>query len=126
MAQRLQPFQDRVRPSRSYPTLTALHLPVLHSTRRVFVPSRPTSPNPPFAVGTSENAPKNVRHDSVPSSQENIVGFRSLCRQWSHRPWFHAALTALVGLGIAFGAGVGYLQWYKGHILRRVSGDVYP
>ncbi|GFZ44299.1 hypothetical protein JCM24511_02021 [Saitozyma sp. JCM 24511] len=121
MAQRLQPFQDRVRPSRSYPTLTALHLPVLHSTRRVFVPSRPTSANPRSAVGTPENAPKNVRHDSVPSSQENIVGFRSLYRQWSHRPWFHAALTALVGLGIAFGAGVGYLQWYKGHILRRIE-----
>jgi hypothetical protein len=41
--------------------------------------------------------------------------------EWANSASFQAALTTVVGLGMVFGAGVGYLEWYKAHVLHRVS-----
>lgn len=41
--------------------------------------------------------------------------------EWAHSPSFQAALTTVVGLGAVFAGGIGYLQWYKAHVLRRVG-----
>lgn len=44
--------------------------------------------------------------------------------EWAHSPSFQAALTTVVGLGAVFAGGIGYLQWYKAHVLRRVGCDI--
>jgi hypothetical protein len=45
---------------------------------------------------------------------------RSFWAEWAHSPSFQAALTTVVGLGAVFAGGIGYLQWYKAHVLHRV------
>jgi hypothetical protein len=44
----------------------------------------------------------------------------SFLREWASSSSFQAALTTVVGLGMVFAAGVGYLEWYKYHVLHRV------
>ena len=46
-------------------------------------------------------------------------------KEWSSSAAFQAALTTVVGLGMVFTAGIGYLEWYKGHVLHRVSRQRY-
>jgi len=46
---------------------------------------------------------------------------KSFWEEWSHSPSFQAALTTVVGLGMVFAGGIGYLQWYKAHVLTRVG-----
>ncbi len=45
---------------------------------------------------------------------------QSFWKEWSHSASFQAALTTVVGLGMVFAGGVGYLEWYKAHVLHRV------
>lgn len=56
-----------------------------------------------------------------PSSGGPTGKKQSFWEEWSHSASFQAALTTIVGLGMVFGAGIGYLEWYKAHVLHRVS-----
>lgn len=80
----------------------------------------PTWPNPPIPQG-----PVGPSDDLTSGSQRNggnkQESHRRWYQDWVHSPSFQAALTTVVGLGMVFGAGVGYLQWYKSHVLARVS-----
>jgi hypothetical protein len=122
IAQRLLTFGVPARPLRSSPTLALVHLRALHPTCPVL--DMPSSPN--HSVSQPPVVPSDkIKPHSVSSNTEANIGFHTLWRQWSQRPSLQAALTTMVGLGIVFGAGVGYLRWYKGHVLRRVSGNVH-
>jgi hypothetical protein len=121
-ARRLLTLGVPARPLRSSPTLALVHLRALHPTCPVL--DMPSWPN--HSVSRPPVVPSDkIKLHSVSSNTEPNVGFHTLWRQWSQRPSLQAALTTVVGLGIVFGAGVGYLRWYKGHVLRRVSGNVH-
>lgn len=81
------------------------------------VPSWPNPPMPQGPVGPSDD----LTPFGSKSNQQKQQGHRRWYQDWAHSPSFQAALTTVVGLGMVFGAGVGYLQWYKSHVLRRVS-----
>ncbi|RSH88872.1 hypothetical protein EHS25_002534 [Saitozyma podzolica] len=72
-------------------------------------------PQPP--VGPSDD----LGTGSNPSSRRKKADEDSFWYSWSHSPSFQAALTTIVGLGMVFGAGVGYLEWYKAHVLHRME-----
>lgn len=86
--------------------------PTLHD-----IPSWPNPPMPQPPVGPSDG----LGTGSGPSSRKKKADEDSFWYSWSHSPSFQAALTTIVGLGMVFGAGVGYLEWYKAHVLHRVS-----
>lgn len=88
------------------------------STRNI--PSWPSPPIPQNPIMPSDD----LSSSSKPSGSGSGLGNekkRSWYSDWAHSPSFQAALTTVVGLAMVFGAGVGYLQWYKAHVLRRVS-----
>lgn len=78
------------------------------------IPSWPSPPVPQGPVGPSDDL-KPLK--SKPASQE------SFWHQWTNSPSFQAAFTTVVGLAVVFGAGIGYLEWYKHHVLHRVSSN---
>jgi hypothetical protein len=86
------------------------------SPRRLDIPSWPGPPVPQPPVGPSDDLSSPTR-----TSQDGKKEHESFWHQWLHSPSFQAALTTMVGLGMVFGAGVGYLEWYKSHVLHRVS-----
>lgn len=86
------------------------------SASRFDVPSWPNQPVPQPPVGGQD--------DFVTALQEKQKGEQkkqSFWEEWSHSAGFQAALTTVVGLGLVFLAGVGYLEWYKAHVLHRVG-----
>lgn len=93
-------------------------LPLVHHSRlhtsaiRRNVPSWPPGPVPENPVTPS---------DDLTSSSSKKKEHQSWWHDWLHSPSFQAALTTVVGLGMVFGAGTGYLYWYKAHVLSRVS-----
>jgi hypothetical protein len=91
--------------------------PLHSSPSRLDIPSWPNPPMPQPPVGPSDD----LGPRSGPSSRRKKVDEDSFWYSWSHSPSFQAALTTVVGLGMVFGAGVGYLEWYKAHVLHRVS-----
>ena len=96
--------------------------PLVHPTIRYIsttpfrsnVPTWPPPPMPQGPIGPSDNLSPN-------SQNQQQQGHRRWYQDWMHSASFQAALTTVVGLAMVFGAGVGYLQWYKSHVLRRVS-----
>ena len=81
----------------------------------------PQWPNPPVPQPTvTPLDPDDPIHRSSRQGGDG-KGKQSFWRQWASSPSFQAALTTVVGLGMVFGAGVGYLEWYKAHVLHRVS-----
>ncbi|WVQ99544.1 hypothetical protein IAU59_006680 [Kwoniella sp. CBS 9459] len=108
----------------SYIPHTAYRFPVtvreLSSTsQRRDVPSWPNPPVPQSPIGPSDNLFPN---SGSPESKEQ----ESFWKQWSSSASFQAALTTVVGLGMVFAAGVGYLEWYKSHVLHRLNHHVRP
>jgi hypothetical protein len=93
--------------------------PLHSSPTRRDIPSWPNPPMPQPPVGPSDD----LGTASNPSSRRKKADEDSFWYSWSHSPSFQAALTTIVGLGMVFGAGVGYLEWYKAHVLHRVSTD---
>jgi hypothetical protein len=83
------------------------------SLSRRNVPTWPPSPMPQNPISPSADL-------SAYSSRSNGKK-KSFWSEWAHSASFQAALTTIVGLGMVFGAGVGYLEWYKAHVLHRVS-----
>ncbi|WOO81138.1 uncharacterized protein LOC62_03G004670 [Vanrija pseudolonga] len=92
-------------------------LPLVHrlhtSAIRQNVPSWPPGPVPENPVTPS---------DDLSSASSKKKEHQSWWHDWLHSPSFQAALTTVVGLGMVFGAGTGYLYWYKAHVLSRVEG----
>lgn len=104
-----------------YPIGSATSARRLHASPSIRnIPSWPAPPMPQPPVGPSDNlASGSGRPGAGAGSGQNK--HRSWYSEWAHSPSFQAALTTVVGLAMVFGAGVGYLEWYKGHVLRRVS-----
>ncbi|ORY32864.1 hypothetical protein BCR39DRAFT_557421 [Naematelia encephala] len=73
---------------------------------------------PQSPVGPSSNL-----DPSQPSARHQRESF---WKQWSSSASFQAALTTVVGLGMVFAAGVGYLEWYKAHVLHRIERAFAP
>jgi hypothetical protein len=85
------------------------------------IPTWPSPPMPQNPVGPSAPVPSSSTSDSP-----YTTAAQSFWRAWSSSASFQAALTTIVGLGMVFGAGVGYLEWYKAHVLHRVCRPVWP
>lgn len=117
-------FKGRLLPlsRRALPKVAARPPPLLRARLIASTPLRsdvPTWPNPPLPqgpVGPSDNLTS-----TASNSGHHKESHRRWYQDWVHSPSFQAALTTVVGLAMVFGAGVGYLQWYKSHVLRRVS-----
>lgn len=70
----------------------------------------------------SDDLDSNCKHDKDgKKGGKDDKKHDSWYHEWAHSPSFQAALTTVVGLGAVFAGGIGYLQWYKAHVLRRVS-----
>jgi hypothetical protein len=82
------------------------------SPRNLDVPSWPSPPVPQPPVGPSDDL--NPRQSAKSKAEETFW------HAWTTSASFQAALTTVVGLGMVFGAGIGYLEWYKQHVLHRV------
>lgn len=78
------------------------------------IPSWPNPPVPQPPVGGADDFVTTLQ------GQEKSGKKQSFWEEWSHSAGFQAALTTVVGLGLVFLAGVGYLEWYKAHVLHRV------
>ena len=102
LLQKRQPFEL---PTRAFHKTTSL----------LDVPSWPPNPIPQSPVGPSA--------DLTPASSSSTQSSpgQSFWRAWASSASFQAALTTIIGLGMVFGAGVGYLEWYKAHVLHRVG-----
>ncbi len=88
----------------------------IHTTSLQFdTPSWPPGPIPQPPIGPSSDL------SVVASSSSHHGSSRSFFRDWASSASFQAALTTIIGLGMVFVAGVGYLEWYKAHVLHRVS-----
>nr|XP_019003167.1 uncharacterized protein I203_04204 [Kwoniella mangroviensis CBS 8507]OCF66628.1 hypothetical protein I203_04204 [Kwoniella mangroviensis CBS 8507] len=85
---------------------------------RLDIPQWPNPPVPQPPVGPSDNLT-----DTPPRRNSDRKGF---WEQWSSSASFQAALTTVVGLGMVFAAGVGYLEWYKAHVLHRIMRAFEP
>lgn len=72
-------------------------------------------PQPPVGPSDDLNSGKSSKKDWKSKTEETFW------HAWSTSASFQAALTTVVGLGMVFGAGIGYLEWYKYHVLHRVS-----
>lgn len=96
---------------------TALRARTLHSSpisRNI-----PQWPNPP--VPQPQVTPLDSSDPHHTGHKRSRSGKSSFWKEWANSASFQAALTTVVGLGMVFGAGVGYLEWYKAHVLHRVS-----
>ncbi|KAL7421907.1 hypothetical protein Q5752_003679 [Cryptotrichosporon argae] len=102
--------------ARSHQPLPGRRLPLSRSVHpsasRLDAPTWPPPPVPQPAVTPSDAPP----FPSRPITQPN-----SFWRAWANSASFQAALTTVVGLAMVFGAGVGYLEWYKHHVLHRME-----
>lgn len=87
------------------------------SSVRLNIPQWPQDPIPQNPVGPSDDLTTG-RNRGKKNKQDGQ--HQSFWEEWSHSASFQAALTTVVGLGMVFGAGTGYLQWYKAHVLHRV------
>ncbi|WWC94615.1 hypothetical protein V866_001462 [Kwoniella sp. B9012] len=85
---------------------------------RLDIPQWPNPPVPQPPVG-----PSDTLTDTPPRRNSDKKGF---WEQWSSSASFQAALTTVVGLGMVFAAGVGYLEWYKAHVLHRIMRAFEP
>lgn len=81
------------------------------------MPQWPQAPIPQNPVMPSDDLTPNKKTKGGSHGED---GKQSFWQEWSHSASFQAALTTVVGLGMVFGAGTGYLQWYKAHVLHRV------
>ncbi|KAK4683814.1 hypothetical protein P7C73_g6405, partial [Tremellales sp. Uapishka_1] len=93
----------------------------LSSTRSVQnIPQWPSSPVPQ-PPGTSDTS--SLTSGRNPTEGEGDPKGKRIpwWKEWAGSPSFQAALSTVVGLGLVFGAGVGYLEWYKDHVLRRMT-----
>jgi hypothetical protein len=79
----------------------------------------PQWPNPP--VPQPQVTPLDSSDPHHEGHRRSRSGKSSFWKEWANSASFQAALTTVVGLGMVFGAGVGYLEWYKAHVLHRVS-----
>ena len=82
------------------------------------VPQPPVTPSDPPSSSSSTSSSSN--QNTSGSGFGSSSGSGSWFSQWTSSASFQAALTTVVGLGMVFGAGVGYLEWYKSHVLHRV------
>jgi len=109
-------------------TLRSHHGSIIHARRTVQAreihSSRinrniPQWPNPPMPQpSVTPLDPSDPHHSGHRRSRSERTSF---WKEWANSASFQAALTTVVGLGMVFGAGVGYLEWYKAHVLHRVS-----
>ncbi|WVW84094.1 hypothetical protein I302_106123 [Kwoniella bestiolae CBS 10118] len=97
---------------------TALIRSISTTPRRLDIPQWPNPPVPQPPVGPSDNLTSN--------SPRGKADKESFWKQWSSSASFQAALTTVVGLGMVFAAGVGYLEWYKAHVLHRIGRAFEP
>jgi hypothetical protein len=89
----------------------------IHSSRPLGnIPQWPNPPMPQPSVTPLD--PSDPHHSGHKRSRSDKSSF---WKEWANSASFQAALTTVVGLGMVFGAGVGYLEWYKAHVLHRVS-----
>lgn len=47
-------------------------------------------------------------------------------RKWMESPFVQAGVTTVVGLIMVFAGGVGYLTWYKAHVLNKMEAAFAP
>ncbi|ODO06441.1 hypothetical protein L198_01673 [Cryptococcus wingfieldii CBS 7118] len=84
------------------------------------VPSWPNPPVPQSPVGPSDSL------QPQGGSSGSGKGKERWWDDWLKSASFQAALTTIVGLGMVFGSGIGYLEWYKDHVLRRIMRAFEP
>ena len=95
------------------PFVTSHHRALSSSASRLNVPTWPAPPVPQPPVGPSDDFTPN-QPKGKPKTEESFL------HAWTTSASFQAALTTVVGLVMVFGAGIGYLEWYKAHVLHRV------
>ena len=98
-----------------------LHLrPLSTSSIRRNVPRWPQPPGQPQTpINPSDDAISQINSQRISQATDRVKTF---WEEWSSSPSFQAALTTVVGLMMVFAGGVGYLSWYKSHVLHRVQG----
>ena len=112
-------------PSRHVTHLRSAPIRCISGTpRRLNVPTWPNPPMPQPPVGPSDNLASGPTQNQ--RQKQKSQSDRSWYSDWAHSPSFQAALTTVVGLGMVFGAGIGYLDWYKAHVLRRIEKAFAP
>ena len=112
---RLRLLVPRSRDPIRYVAIYRMNSRCISSTTRLSnVPSWPAPPVPQPPVGPSDDLGQGDK--KRPNSKPD----ESVWHSWMTSPSFHAALTTVIGLAMVFGAGIGYLEWYKQHVLHRV------
>lgn len=90
------------------------------SARRLDLPQWPGPAVPQPPVGPSDTIPPSKRTSSPSDS------FSDILRRWADNPLVQAAVTTVLGLGVVFVGGVGYLEWYKANVLDRMEEAFAP
>ncbi|ORX37880.1 hypothetical protein BD324DRAFT_623651 [Kockovaella imperatae] len=94
------------------------------TTLRANVPTWPQPlGQPQTPVNPSDDAIQQVMSEKNKSTEGRS---KSFLETWSSSPSFQAALTTVVGLMMVFVGGVGYLSWYKSHVLHRMERAFAP
>ena len=106
------------RTARSGPSPFQLCRPISVTPRRSDVPSWPPPPVPKPPVSPSDDLTPKAGPST--SHESNAKPEESFWQQWMSSASFQAALTTVMGLGMVFAGGIGYLEWYKQHVLYRV------
>lgn len=78
--------------------------------------------NEPEAPGNKSTKPNSGSPDLSQAFPTSLSLPTGLSDAVSGSSFFGAAFTALVGLGVVFVGGVIYVEWYKSHVLDKVSG----
>jgi hypothetical protein len=86
---------------------------------RLNLPSWPPGPIPQSPQGPDPNGGSNQQNSYGQYQRQGAQDKWYI--KWANSSSFQAALTTIVGLGMVFGGGIAYLEWYKHHVLHRVS-----
>jgi len=106
------------------PLTETQYRPLSTTPPRCDVPSWPSPPVPQPPIGPSDDLTSGKESSQSKNWKQKTE--ESFWHAWSTSASFQAALTTVVGLGMVFGAGIGYLEWYKYHVLHRVHHPVLP
>ncbi|KAJ9107479.1 hypothetical protein QFC21_000932 [Naganishia friedmannii] len=82
----------------------------------------PQWPNPPVPqpVATPYQDPRTGQGGAGGGGKGPGTDWKTILENLSTNPLFGAMLTTVIGLAAVFGGGVGYLAWYKAHVLNKM------
>lgn len=115
-------------PTPNQPLVTHSHfaLParrISSSPQRLDLPQWPGPAIPQPPVGPSDPI---AAKDDAQSSSSGRGSFGDIFKRWADNPLVQAAITTVLGLGVVFVGGIGYLEWYKANVLNRMEEAFAP